>query len=388
MERSDYAFKASGRIEEDHFGDWPHGYFMPSDIPREPALTLSTQRAVSQAQLALGKVAGLSLLITNPEVLLAPSMVREALSSSRIEGTQASLSEVLSADSAKLPLANENLREVNNYLKALKQGTELLDSLPITGRLFCHLHKTLMTGVRGEEKYPGEFRRTPVWIGSPGATPGEARFIPPLPYRISELISDLEVFVNNDHNLSPVVRAALMHYQFETIHPFLDGNGRIGRLLISLLLINDSVLASPVLTLSSYFERTRGEYYERLQGVRELGQLDEWIRFFAVGVEAQANETATRIAALLEIQNRYRNQALASRSSIGRMVDLLFSNPVITSARIQEMLEVSQPTAAALIKQAAKLGWLTRTIRSGRGGREYWYAQEIWTVTTDEIYGE
>lgn len=383
MKASDYQASSYGSIQRDYLGHWSYGYFMPSLIDSNIELSKETQGIVSEAQLALGKLAGLAMVIQDPEILLAPSLMKEALSSSRIEGTEASLSEVLSAEIQESK-QDQNLREVFNYLEAIKAGSRLLSELPLTSRLFCSLHKILMSGVRGEEKYPGEIRRTPVWVGTPGGLPADARYIPPLHDKLSELITDWENFVNNSPVMPSVVKCSLMHYQFETIHPFLDGNGRIGRLLIGLLLMQDQVLSQPVLYLSGYFERNRTEYYERLQSVRERGEMDAWVRFFSRGVLEQANESATRISNLIAVQRKYREKVLNDRSGSAALVDIIFKNPLLTVRSVQEELQVSQPTASKILKKAEEFGWLKSLGRHGRGGKETWFAIEVWKLTADE----
>jgi len=205
-------------------------------------------------------------------MLLGPLLTREALASSRIEGTNASLSEVLKAEEISTESASDDVQEVVRYLDANKKALKLIEDLPISQRLISLTHAELMRGVRGEEKFPGELRRSPVWVGDADATPDTAKFVPPLPEHLPELLTDWEKFVN-DHRprLPTLIRCALMHYQFETIHPFLDGNGRIGRLLIGLMLIQERRLDAPILYLSGYLEARRSEYYDCLQLVREKG---------------------------------------------------------------------------------------------------------------------
>jgi Fic family protein len=382
MRASDFSSSRFGTLATKPLSAWPHAYFLPSPVPRELRLQSDTVAAISRADLTLGKLAGLALLIDDPALLLGPALAQEALASSRIEGTEASLSDVLSAENDDIPIENENLREVANYLRAIEQGVELIATWPLTLRFFCALHRTLLTGVRGEEKSPGELRRSPVWIGSPNARPETARFIPPHHDDIAELLTDWERFVNDPSAMPPVLRAALMHYQFETIHPFLDGNGRIGRLLIGFELMRDGVLSAPILHISGYFESHRNEYYDRLQAVRERGEIDEWIQFFAAAVEHQANESAGRIRRLVEIREQYRVLARGDRSRVAELIDLLLGNPVVTVATVVRELSVSQPTASTLLRKAEVLGWVRSVGRRGRGGKERWVADDIWMAVT------
>jgi Fic family protein len=388
MKIENYTAAEFGQPSSDPYQKWPYGYFLPKPVT-DFTLHLDEEVifAVARAESALGKVGGLAQLISNPEVLLAPSLMREALSSSRIEGTQASLTDVFAAERQSGTNLDDNHAEVLNYLNAMRQGASMLHDLPLSSRLVKAAHSTLMKGVRGEEKYPGEFRKSPVWIGSSGEGPDSSRFIPPLPEHIPDLFGDLETYMNGSNRHTAVLKAALAHYQFETIHPFLDGNGRIGRLLISLVFIHEGVLQQPVVNLSSYFEDSRLEYYDRLQAVREVGALNEWIGFFAKGVERQANESRKRIIALLDIQQRYRAQVATSRSSIGGIIDLLFQNPILDNQTVCRELGVSKTTAAKFLETGQDMGWLVPLARGGRGGKLHWYAREIWSATTTEDIG-
>lgn len=372
-----------GVLKTNPISAWPHPYYQPEPIPRELGLEPETIAAVARASTALGRLSGFALLVNDPELLLGPSMAQEALASSRIEGTEASLSEVLSSANEDLPIEDDNLREVINYLKAATQGIALLETWPLTQRFFCALHETLLTGTRGEEKFPGELRRSPVWIGSPNARPETARFIPPLHEELGPLIDDWERFVNEPSTMPPVLRAALMHYQFETIHPFLDGNGRIGRLLIGFQLMNEDVLTAPVLHISGYFETHRPEYYQRLQAVRERGEIEEWVQFFCAAVEDSAARSSTRIRTLLELRERYRQEASSERSFLPVLIDTIFRNPVITVNTIMEAAQITQPGASKLVHKAEARGWITSVGRWGRGGKERWLATEVWAAVTD-----
>lgn len=384
MKLSAFTSTRFGAVITNPVGDWPHPYYLPRKIPRELALEPDTFAAISRADIALGRLSGLALLIDDPELLLGPAMAQEALASSRIEGTQASLSEVLAAENDELPIEDENLREVSNYLEAADLGTKLLTSLPITQRYFCALHETLLSDVRGEEKYPGELRRSPVWIGSPNGRPETARFIPPHQDHLGDLLADWERFVNEPSTMPPVLRSSLTHYQFETIHPFLDGNGRIGRLLIGFGLMHDGVLDAPILPISGYFETRRDEYYERLQAVRERGEVEQWVQFFAAAVETQANVSSARIKSLVEIRERYRKAVWGERSALPAVIDIIIRNPVVTVSSIMRAINVSQPTASATLRKAEERGWLRSAGRWGRGGKERWIATEIWNAVAGD----
>lgn len=388
MRPSDFTSSRFGALTTKPLSSWPHVYFLPAPIPREVALEPETVAALSRADLALGRLSGLAMIIDNPTLLLGPALAQEALASSRIEGTEASLSEVLSAENEVTAIENENLREVANYLRAIEQGIELISTWPLTLRFFCALHETLLTNVRGEEKSPGELRRSPVWIGSPNARPETARFIPPHQDDLGELLADWERFVNEPSTMPTVLRGALMHYQFETIHPFLDGNGRIGRLLIGFELMHDKVLTAPILHISGYFETNRSQYYDRLQAVRERGEIDEWVQFFAAAVEHQANESAGRIRDLLSIRERYRAQVRGDRSQVADLIDVLLENPVVTVGSVVRALGVTQPTGSNMLHRAESLGWVRSVGRWGRGGKERWLAAEIWSAVTQTDFDE
>jgi Fic family protein len=384
VKKSSYVDERFGRIEEDRVGSWPHGYFMPAPIPRGLQLSGGTQKAVDEGAFALGELSGIQARGADAHLVLVPTIVNEALSSSRIEGTIASLSDVLSQTHPSSVIEDDNVREVSNYLQALRTGASLLESLPITQRLFCDVHRVLLTGVRGGEKDPGNLRHSPVWVGPPGVGPEQARFIPPLPAAFPELLSDWERYVNLSDPEPVVVKLALAHYQFETIHPFLDGNGRVGRVIIILQMMAQGVLTQPSFGISSYLERYRSEYYERLQAVRERGELDEWVGFFARGLISEAQTYRHRILTLTRLRASYRNHAGTNRASMLGFIDSLFRQPIITVRHVQDAVGLSQPASAALIRKAEGWGWLTPLPRRGRGGMQRWFAHEIWTATTDE----
>lgn len=360
--------------------EWAFTYYLPKPIPRELDLTAQIVTALSEADSALGHLQGLGVLIRDPGLLIGPYLRREALASSRIEGTQASLSDVFQAEIDE-DSTDADTDEVQRYLEATRLAYDLAKSLPLTQRLILQVHETLMKGVRGEEKNPGQFRTSPVWVGRAGATPDTATFVPPLPMHLAELLRDWETFVNEDGaSLPPLLQAALMHYQFETIHPFLDGNGRIGRLLINLLLMSRDRLPLPLLYLSHYFETHRDEYYARLQAVREEGDIAGWVLFFLRAVEHQARDAVARSRRLIEIREEYHREAIKGRSSLPRLVEIIVRNPFVTVRSAERQLELTHQGARNLIKAAEARGWLRSLGTHGRGGREHWYAPEVLAV--------
>jgi Fic family protein len=260
----------------------------------------------------------------------------------------------------------------------------MIDDLPISRRLVRDVHRVLLTGVRGQEKLPGEFRRSPVWLGSATDSPDAATFVPPLHNLIDELFADWERFVNEPTALPVLIRCALMHYQFETIHPFLDGNGRMGRLLVGLMLIQERRLTTPLLYLSGFLEQNRREYYDRLQAVRERGEIQQWLQFFLTAVKRQADDAVNRATSLITLRQQYTVEAATSRSRIGGIVDLMFINPFLTVGRVEKALEMTNQGARNLLRDATNRGWLQQIGSSGRGGRSYWIAHQIWAISEDK----
>jgi Fic family protein len=361
-------------------GRWGFWYFCPEPLPRSLDLAPDTVMALSAADTALGRLAGVGRLLRDPHLLVRPYVTREALASSRIEGTQASLSEVFKAVASGGSSPDTGVREVENYIQAMETGLRLLETLPISNRVLRTIHETLLQDVRGRERRPGEFRDTPVWIGSPTDTPENATYVPPLSDEMQGAMADWERFANESPRMPMLVRCALLHYQFETIHPFLDGNGRLGRLLIVFFLLQQGRLPAPLLYLSSYLEDHRPEYYARLQAVREQGELQEWIQFFLTAVAAQAEDAVTRAEQLVDLRERYRVEVSGTRSRAGEVVDLVMENPVITSSTIQQRLGVTNQGARNLIQQLEHRGLIEALGRFGRGGRQFWVAPEVFTV--------
>lgn len=380
MDPTDYQAASFGRAARRPGDPAAFWYFEPAPIAREIQLDPATVLALSEADAALGHLQGLGHVIADPQLLVGPYISREALASSRIEGTRTSLAEVLRAGATEDQAHSEDVAEVERYIAATYRGLELITTLPITQRLVLDVHRVLLSGVRGEDRLPGELRRSPVWVGSPTDNPDTAVYVPPVQERLGELLRDWERFVNEPSRLPVLVRCALTHYQFETIHPVLDGNGRIGRLLIGLQLHREGRLTTPLLYLSGYLESHRREYYERLQAVRERGEIQQWLQFFLTAVQRQAADGVDRAAALVRLRERYLAESARARSRIAELVGLLFANPFVTVRRVQAALGMTNQGARNLIRDAAARGWLQIFDVVGRGGRTYWIAQDVFTV--------
>lgn len=332
---------------------------------------------LSDADDALGRLAGAGRLLPNPHLLVNAYLTREALASSRIEGTQASLSEVFQA-AAGGGRRSSDVEEVQNYVAAMTAGLDLLARLPICLRLVRDIHRVLLQGVRGREQQPGEFRSTQNWIGAAGDRPDTAAFVPPPPEHLDAVLRDWESYANEDAAVPVLIQCALLHYQFETIHPFLDGNGRVGRLLIVLFLVQRQRLPQPLLYVSRFLEDNRYAYYDRLQAVREQGDIEAWLRFFLAAVAAQAKDAVRRAEQLVDIREQAREALRGRRSRAPEVIDLLLENPVLTVQRVQDSLAISNPGAMNLIRQLEALNVIRHAgVTAGRGGRYYWVAQDI-----------
>jgi Fic family protein len=336
--------------------------FVPCPLPPVPPLDLSgpTQSLLERATLAVGRLDSVSLLLPDPQLFLYAYVRREAVLSSQIEGTQSSLSDLLLFELEELPgVPFDDVVEVSNYVAALEHGVERLrDGFPLCNRLLREMHLHLMARGRGSEKAPGEFRRSQNWIG--GTRPGNARFVPPPPQAVEACMAALETFFHNEDTALPVlVRAALAHVQFETIHPFLDGNGRLGRLLIALLLHQGALLAQPLLYLSLYFKQHRAVYYELLDRVRAQGDWEAWVDFFLEGVEQTAQaavQTARRLVALFQ-QDSLRAQAAGrSAATVLRALDGLRQHPMCTLKQLCSDSGMSFPTAGKAMQTLQNLG--------------------------------
>jgi Fic family protein len=317
---------------------------------------------LSRADLAVGRLAGEGRRLPNPHFLLRPFVRREAVLSSRIEGTQTSLGELLASEAGSVVATDPaDVLEVANYVVALDHGIARLESLPLSLRLLKELHERLMRGVRGDIATPGEFRRSQNWIGPGGCTLANARFVPPPPDLLADCLRAWEAYLH-DRTLPPLVHAALTHSQFEAIHPFLDGNGRVGRLLITLILVERGVLPAPLLFLSAHFEATRQEYYARLSGVTERGEWEEWLAYFLRGVAGQANDAVDRIARVDTLVSGWRERMTAGSSRLPeRTLELFMENPFWSVRGLAVRLGVAFTTAQRAMDRLETAGVVTLT---------------------------
>jgi len=367
MRPDSFTKNAPGKVTQAPKGYWT---YLPDPLPPQLSWIGDLVATLSQASLALGELAGLGRTLLNPHLLIRPFMHQEAVVSSRIEGTQASLSDLFRYEAGQLALFEErsDVREVHNYVRAMEYGVERLKELPVSLRLIRELHGLLMEGVRGEGKKPGEFRNSDNWIGPPNCTVETAKYVPPPVSHMHDALHALEEFLHSPSELPPLVRMALIHYQFEAIHPFLDGNGRIGRLLISLLVCAWNLLPQPLLYLSAYFEAHRDSYYDLLLAVSQRGAWEEWVTFFLRGVKEQCGDAVARIKHLQDLRGYYRVRVQTARTPARLLdvVDMLFLNPVLTVRRVEGEVGVTFQTAQRYVDRLAALDILTEVTGKGR----------------------
>lgn len=342
--------------------------FIPSPLPRSVSLSEEIVYALDAARGAVGTLVGVGETLPNPRLLIDPLMRREAVSSSRIEGTMASLSDLFlyeATSSHGNQLGFGDVVEVYNYLRALGEGLRLMQekNLPLSMRLMNEMHKVLMQHkVRGHERPQGEFRSDQVWIGPEGTPIGEARFVPPPASMVRDLIYDLEEFANDRTSLiPPLVRCAMLHYQFEAIHPYWDGNGRIGRLLITMFLHAQGVLSAPLLHLSAYFERDRSHYYGGLYHLSQTGDWDQWLKYFLRGVQVQAEDTLTLARSIRDLHDEYVAVLQKAKGSTGndfKLLEEVFRRPYMTFPRAASLLGITNPGARLVVQRLVKAGVL------------------------------
>ena len=333
----------------------PQGYwaFIPNPLP--PAIDFSPQlvNALSEADRSLGALEGMGRTLPNPTLLVMPYARREAVLSSRIEGTQASLSDLFLFEAAKVKSRDSDVKEVANYVRAMNHGLKRLGDLPLSLRLVREMHAKLLEGVRGQEQTPGEFRRSQNWVGPAGTPLDQAIYVPPPPSELLSVLGDWENYLHERNSFPPLIQCAVMHSQFESIHPFLDGNGRVGRLLITLFLCERGHLSYPLLYLSGFLEAHRSEYYERLQKIREEGDWIGWINFFLRGVAEQARDALDCAERILSLKERYRARLQTKRATgtLLTLLDGLFLNPYVTVAGAAKQAHVTFATAQSAINK-------------------------------------
>jgi Fic family protein len=338
--------------------------------------------ALGEAERNLGKLAGLAHNLPYPHILVAPFMRREAVLSSRIEGTRASLVDLYTYESRQISLfeTTSDVREVHNYVRAMDYSLERLKTLPISLRLIREIHKVLMEGVRGEHLTPGDFRHSQNWIGPPGSTIESATIVPPTVDEMHQSLDAFEKFLHAHSELPKLVRVGLIHYQFEAIHPFLDGNGRVGRLLVILLLIEWGLISQPLLYVSSFFETHRLEYYERLLAVSQRGEWENWLLFFLTGISTQSLDAITRIEVLGQLRAAYQDQLRSERAAERLLLslDVLFERPILNVRQLETVLRVPYRTAQRYVEKFEELGILREV--TGQRRNHIYHADEILKV--------
>lgn len=363
----------------------PAGYkaFIPKPLPPSPAINLSEQLhdALSKADRALGRLDGSISTLPFPDLFVAMYVRKEAVLSSQIEGTQSSLQDLLAAEAKILSATRpSDVDEVINYVAAMNHGLARLDEIPVSVRLIKETHEKLMVGVRGEHLIPGETRTSQNWIGPAGYGINDATFVPPPPHLVAQSLGELEAFLHTESHLPLLVKIGLAHAQFETIHPFLDGNGRVGRLLITFLLCERDVLLKPVLYLSHFFKKHRQEYYESLQSVRQTGDWESWLLFFLKGVfevSQQATDTARDILALREHHRTMISENFGRAAGNGiRVLERLYEKPLITVTEVQSLIGTTYPAANNLIKLFTNSAMLVETTGQKRN-RVFMYQKYV-----------
>lgn len=359
----------SGKYVSNLTGEAEYKSFKPTALPPNPPLEMDEElvKLLVRANNQLSILKTHSQLVPNTELFVSMYVRKEALISSQIEGTQCTLEDVLDPEADTN--INSDVGDVVNYVKAAQFALEQLERLPLCNRLFREAHLKLMEGVRGQEKNPGEFRKSQNWIGPSGSSLKTARYIPPNVEDMEQAMSDLEKYINDDDSYDPLIQAALIHYQFETIHPFLDGNGRIGRLLILLYLMEKRLLDKPIIYVSYFLKRNQIEYYDRISEVRRKGNYEQWIKFFLEAVESAAADAVSSIAQLSKLHDENVEKLPKSKRSVDNVraiFNYLEEHPIIDIKRTAEALGISYNTASQTVKKLVALGILKETTNAAR----------------------
>ena len=377
MDPNQFSSNSPGRILRTPKGFW---VVIPNPLPPPIQWDTTLISSLGEAARALGRLASLTdTLPYPPHILVRPFIRREAVLSSRIEGTRASLVDLYQYETTQLAFLEDifDVREVHNYVRAMDYGLERLKTLPVSLRLIREIHAILMEGVRGEHLTPGEFRRSQNWIGPAASTIHSATFVPPAIEEMHQALHELERFIHAPSDIPSLVRAGLIHYQFEAIHPFLDGNGRIGRLLVILLLIEWRLIPQPLLYLSAFFESHRLEYYDRLLAVSQAGDWENWLTFFLRAVSSQSQDAINRIKRLGQLRTAYKDQLRSERAAarLLQSLDVLFERPLLSIRQLESALGVPYRTAQRYAERLLEMGILREV--TGRERNRLYQADEI-----------
>lgn len=382
MEKNDFQ-NAFGEIVEKGSGEHGnHFSFVPNKLPPKIEYDKELALDLSKADSTLSKLSGAGLLLPNSDLLVIPYLKKEALSSSRIEGTRISLSDYFLSEAQDLVKKDAESTEVGNYIKAMNYALEKIKTEPITLDLIKEMHKMLMEGVRGDEKIPGNFRPVQNWIGPPNTKIQKATFVPP-PYEdVEKLMQQLVDYMNTNDETPLLIKIALIHYQFETIHPFCDGNGRIGRALITLYLCKKNKISKPLLYTSDYFEKYRSEYYNKLLRTNQTGEFKDWLKFFLDAIKTQSEDALDRTIKIQNLREEYRKklQKETQSNNLIEIIDSLFINPFVQTTQIAKRLDVSYPTAKKSVNKLIKLGILKPV--GDRERNRLFVAHEILNIIT------
>ncbi|MBM6991322.1 MAG: Fic family protein [Mobilibacterium timonense] len=357
----------------------PLGYktFKPKPLPPDPPIFYDSEMIdlLSRADRMLGRLDGVTETLPDPELFVAMYVQKEAVLSSQIEGTQASLVDVFDGDQSREK--KEDIGDIVNYVGAMNYGLERLKEFPLSLRLLREIHRVLLFSGRGSKRSPGEFRTSQNWIGAPGCTLNEATFVPPSVPDMNEAMGALELFMHKESNLPPLIKIALIHAQFETIHPFLDGNGRKGRLLITFWLCQQRILSQPLLYISYFFKQNRQEYYDRLMTVRKTGDWEQWVKFFLKGVAETSEEAISTAKEILSLKKVCEDMMVKSNNNNRRLLNLIFESPVIDKQLVADKLDISQPTANRIVDQFCDLGILVDQKPESKRYKKYAFAKYL-----------
>ncbi|WP_296557039.1 Fic family protein [uncultured Acetobacterium sp.] len=370
-------------------GTMEYKYFLPKPLPPNPAIEYDQEMVelLSKANRSVGILQGISSQVPDIDLFVSMYVRKEALLSSQIEGTQATLDDIL--DPNLDDNTNLEVEEVINYIRAASYAKQRVKALPISSRLLREIHEILLAGARGSEKNPGEFRRSQNWIGPQGGSLKDARFVPPNVNDMIDAMSDLEIFINQEDALDPLIKTGLVHYQFETIHPFLDGNGRIGRLMINLFLMERKVISYETLYISYFLKRNRIEYYDRLMEVRSKGNFEQWIKFFILAVYESAEVAIQTIEKLVKLNEQntrlVENNVGRAKKTVKLVLKYLEGHPIIDIKKTSAALDLSYNTVSSAVKQLIDLGILVQTV-SGQRNRVFAYEEYLQIMRKDTEY--